>query len=81
MKLGLYRHYKGNLYQVMGVARHSESPHDPLVIYQALYGDYGLWARPYEMFHEPITYNGKDMPRFTLVNENFATPPIIDQSR
>ena len=77
MKLGLYQHYKGNLYQVLGVARHSETPHDPLVIYQALYGDYGLWARPQGMFEEMVTYQNKTMPRFVLLSENLSTPPKI----
>ncbi len=81
INLGLYRHYKGNLYQVLGVARHSEYPHEPLVIYQALYGDYGLWARPQTMFQETITFQDKTIPRFTLISENVSMPPKIDHSR
>lgn len=48
-KEGIYRHYKGNLYEVIGVAQHSESE-EFLVVYRALYGEYGLWVRPLEMF-------------------------------
>lgn len=48
IKLGLYRHYKGNLYQVIGLARHSETL-EFLVVYQALYGSYGIWVRPFEI--------------------------------
>lgn len=50
---GAYRHFKGNLYWVLGVARHSETE-EPLVVYRALYGEGGLWARPLAMFLEPV---------------------------
>lgn len=49
LKEGLYRHYKGNHYEVIGIASHSETQ-ETLVLYRALYGDYGLWVRPLEMF-------------------------------
>jgi len=62
---GIYRHYKGNLYEVMGTAQHSESE-EPLVVYRALYGDYGLWVRPLEMFTETVTIDGQVQPRFAL---------------
>lgn len=51
--LGAYKHFKGNLYWVLGVARHSETE-EPLVVYRALYGEGGLWARPLAMFLEPV---------------------------
>ena len=60
---GLYRHYKGNLYEVVGVARHSETGEE-LVVYRALYGDGGLWARPKGMFAETVTVAGREMARF-----------------
>ena len=63
---GIYRHYKGQLYEVIGSARHSETE-EPLVIYRALYGDYGLWARPQSLFMETILQNGEDTPRFALI--------------
>ncbi|NVF13464.1 DUF1653 domain-containing protein [Vreelandella maris] len=62
---GIYRHYKGNLYEVMGTAQHSESE-EPLVVYRALYGDYGLWVRPLAMFMESVTKEGNTQPRFAL---------------
>lgn len=63
---GLYRHYKGNDYRVIGVARHSETI-EPLVVYQALYGEHGLWARPAAMFAETVQVDGKCVPRFARV--------------
>lgn len=53
IKPGAYRHFKGNLYWVLGIARHSETE-EPLVVYRALYGEGGLWARPLAMFLEPV---------------------------
>lgn len=67
-KTGIYRHYKGNLYQVLHTARHSESE-EWLVVYRALYGDYGVWVRPLTMFCESVTIYGKVLPRFELVKE------------
>lgn len=60
---GLYRHYKGQIYQVFQVARHSET-REWLVVYQALYGDFGWWVRPASMFAESITVDGRQQPRF-----------------
>ena len=62
---GVYRHYKGMRYRVIGVARHSES-YEPLVVYQALYGDHALWARPHPMFFEVDVFAGLRQPRFVL---------------
>ena len=63
---GRYRHYKGNAYRVLGLARHSETL-EPLVVYQALYGERGLWVRPAAMFAETIDVAGKRVPRFAFV--------------
>lgn len=63
---GLYRHYKGNDYRVLGLARHSETL-EPLVVYQALYGERGLWVRPAAMFGESVEVNGRRQPRFAYV--------------
>jgi len=63
---GRYRHYKGGEYQVIGVARHSET-HEPLVVYRPLYNQTGLWVRPYTMFFEQVEHDGRRQPRFALV--------------
>ncbi len=63
---GRYRHFKGKEYRVLGVARHSETL-EPLVVYQALYGERGLWVRPAAMWTEQVEREGKTMPRFTYV--------------
>lgn len=68
LKLGLYRHFKGNYYEVLGVARHSETGEE-LVVYRPLYGERGLWVRPLAMFTEPVERDGKTMPRFTFAGE------------
>lgn len=68
MKKGKYRHYKGMDYEVLGVCRHSETL-EPLVVYQALYGDHGLWVRPFEMFHSDIEIDRQVQKRFTLIEE------------
>ena len=62
---GLYRHHKGQRYRVLGTARHSETL-EPLVVYQALYGEHGLWVRPAAMFAESVTVDGACVPRFAL---------------
>ena len=68
VKKGLYRHYKGNNYKVIGVAKHSETEEE-LVVYQALYGAYGLWVRPKAMFIEKIQVNGEIKDRFAFIEE------------
>lgn len=63
---GRYRHYKGNDYLVLGVARHSETMEE-VVVYRALYGERGLWVRPLAMFTEKVTVDGIKVPRFAFV--------------
>ena len=62
--LGRYRHYKGGEYEVIGVARHSET-HEPLVVYRPLYNASGWWVRPHAMFFGAVHVEGRSMPRFT----------------
>ena len=61
--LGLYRHYKGLMYEVVGTVRHSESL-EPMTLYRALYGERGLWVRPAAMFNEEVVIDGVRQPRF-----------------
>ncbi|HNP61367.1 MAG TPA: DUF1653 domain-containing protein [Nitrospirales bacterium] len=65
---GRYRHYKGKEYQVIGVAKHSETEEE-LVVYRALYGDCGLWVRPAKMFCEKIEMEGKLVCRFERIDD------------
>ena len=65
---GLYRHYKGNEYRVIGLARHTETE-ETLVVYQALYGARGLWVRPAVMFIESVEISGRSVPRFERIGE------------
>lgn len=68
MKLGKYKHFKGKEYEVIGIAKHSETQEE-LVIYKALYGEGKLWARPKKMFLETITREGKTFPRFEYISD------------
>ena len=68
VKPGKYRHYKGNEYRVIGMARHSETL-EPMVVYQALYGEMGIWVRPAYMWSEPVTVGDTQVLRFTLVED------------
>ncbi|SJM37006.1 hypothetical protein A1019T_00977 [Psychrobacter pasteurii] len=63
---GIYRHYKGSLYQVLHTAHHSETE-KALVVYRCLYGNYDVWVRPLEMFVETVTVEGQTVPRFELI--------------
>ncbi len=65
---GLYQHYKGPQYEVMEVAQHSETL-EYLVVYRALYGEFGLWVRPLEMFAEMIEFQGKQVERFKRISD------------
>jgi len=68
IKPGRYRHFKGKEYEVFGVARHSETEEE-LVVYRALYGDFGLWVRPVSMWNETVERDGKTFRRFTYIGE------------
>lgn len=68
---GLYRHYKGNLYEVVGTVRHSETL-EPMTLYRALYGENGLWVRPAAMFDEEVVIDGVRQLRFTPVDSKTA---------
>ena len=65
---GRYRHYKGKDYEVIAVARHSETEEE-MVVYRTLYGDFGLWVRPLKMFTETVSVDGQEVPRFKYVGE------------
>ena len=66
IKKGRYRHFKGNEYEVIGTARHSETTEE-YVVYKALYGDGGLWIRPIEMWNETVERDGKIFKRFEFI--------------
>ena len=66
IKPGKYRHYKGNEYEVIGVAKNSETLEE-FVVYRALYGEHSLWVRPKAMFTEKVKVDGKEVPRFQLI--------------
>ena len=68
IKPGRYRHFKGKEYEVLGVARHSETEEE-LVVYRALYGDFGLWVRTVSMWNEAVERDGKTFRRFTYIGE------------
>lgn len=68
VKVGRYRHFKGMEYEVLGVAKHSETLEE-MVVYRALYGEGGLWVRPAAMFLETVEREGKIFPRFTYLGE------------
>lgn len=68
LKLGKYRHFKGNEYQLLGIATHSETM-EPMVVYRALYGEKGLWVRPASMWTETVERDGYCGPRFQYIGE------------
>ena len=68
IKLGVYKHYKGNEYRVLAIASHSETL-EKMVVYQALYGEYGIWVRPISMWNELVDVNGIKTPRFKFLRE------------
>ena len=68
IKTGIYRHYKGKDYLVLGTAHHSET-REALVVYRCLYDDYSLWVRPAAMFAGNVDVDGKPVPRFAFLHE------------
>ena len=66
LKKGIYRHYKGNLYELVDIANHSETL-EKMVVYRALYGEKELWVRPISMWDEKVTVDGKTVSRFEFV--------------
>jgi len=68
IRAGVYRHYKGGMYRVLGIATHSESL-DKVVVYRNQADPHGLWVRPLEMFREQVQMNGKKVPRFKFIEE------------
>lgn len=76
IKQGIYQHYKGNLYQVLGLCRHSETL-EIMVVYQALYDSYGIWVRPYQLFIGLMHHEGKEVKRFQFIQENLTIAPSL----
>ncbi len=68
LKSGRYRHFKGNEYEVLGVARHSETEEE-MVVYRPLYGEMGLWVRPLAMFLDQKEFEGRLVPRFEYLGD------------
>ena len=66
VQLGKYRHFKGNEYEVLAIAKHSETEEE-MVVYKTLYGDYSIWVRPVSMWNETITRDGQTFKRFTKI--------------
>jgi hypothetical protein len=76
---GIYRHYKGQRYRVLGTAHHSETL-EPLVVYRALYGEHGLWVRPLAMFCETIERDGASVVRFALEQPDAESASDLPQA-
>lgn len=68
MKLGKYRHFKGNEYEALSIAKHSETLEE-MVVYRALYGEFGIWVRPLSMWNETVIHEGREVRRFTYIGE------------
>ena len=69
LKKGIYRHYKGNLYELLEIATHSETL-EKMVVYRALYGEKGVWVRPFSMWEEEVVVNGETVKRFSFIGED-----------
>ena len=68
IKLGKYRHFKGNEYEALFIAKHSETLEE-MVVYRALYGEFGIWVRPLSMWEETVIHEGREVKRFTYIGE------------
>ncbi|NTU77233.1 MAG: DUF1653 domain-containing protein [Alphaproteobacteria bacterium] len=68
IKIGRYRHFKGNEYEVLYLAKHSETL-EPMVVYRALYGEHGIWVRPASMWNETVERDGRTYVRFTYIGD------------
>ena len=68
IKIGKYEHYKGGQYEVLGIAKHSETMEE-FVVYKALYGEGDFWIRPLKMFLEEVEFGGKKVPRFKYIGK------------
>lgn len=68
IKIGRYRHFKGNEYEILYLAKHSETL-ESMVVYRALYGEHGVWVRPASMWNETVERDGKTHVRFTYIGE------------
>jgi len=77
IQTGIYQHYKGARYLVLGEATHSETE-EVLVIYRALYGEHGLWVRPLTMFIEHVDIDGRLQPRFALIETREDALSLLD---
>ena len=71
IKLGKYRHFKGNEYEVLAIAKHSETLEE-MVVYRALYGEHGVWVRPISMWNETVERDGESYLRFQYVGEDIS---------
>ena len=80
LPLGKYEHYKGKQYEVIGVAKHSESL-EQLVVYRALYGEHGLWIRPLKMFLEEVEIGSKKIPRFRFITSSEERVAVYSPTR
>ena len=68
LKKGIYKHYKGNLYELLEIATHSETL-EKMVVYRALYGERGVWVRPFSMWEEEVVVDGERVKRFSFIGE------------
>lgn len=76
MQLGLYQHYNGKFYHVIGICRHTESLEE-MVVYRGMYGDFGLWVRPKAMFLEKVIHQGQERARFQFIHELGTEAPKL----